>query len=276
MLVPTLDATSPGEVWVAPVPPVTPAGPVPPEVRCACADRRSWPRLRSPGGTSPSRLRPARAARESARRGSAPPGNPDSFRAVHGTRAARPRDRPHSGAPSPDHSARSCRPDFVPPSPRESANGCSPYLVLLYQPMSCPYFDPVAPRGSLADPRVSMLPLGAAWTGICRADPLDPAQPDEADLRRLCNLGYARRSCRRFPPDSGSDAVRFALKGDDNGSIRLAWVVERDHHPFANGTLEYSRESRAFVAETAETMLLRQARAYIESYLRLKQAAARE
>ena len=117
-----------------------------------------------------------------------------------------------------------------------------------------------------------MLPLGDSWAGICLADPQRPAPPDDASLHSLCNLGYSRHSCSRFPPDAGPDAARFAISGDDGRMIRIAWALERDHHPFDHGALEYSRASRSFEAAAVPAALLRQAAAYVASYLRLKSA----
>ena len=110
-----------------------------------------------------------------------------------------------------------------------------------------------------------MLPLGGSWRGECRSEPGCPWHPDENTLR-LCNLGYARGACGRFPTLDGPDAVRFAIRADDGGSLRISWVMERDHHPFAHGAVEYSLDARAF-SPAIDGPLLGQAQAYIASYL---------
>jgi hypothetical protein len=99
-------------------------------------------------------------------------------------------------------------------------------------------------------------------------------------LRPLCNLGYARETCARFPAGDGPDAVRFTISRCDGATLRLYYVMERDHHPFAHGPLEYSRAARSFAAPTAsetppaaQELVLRQAQAYVESYLRRKSEA---
>ena len=140
--------------------------------------------------------------------------------------------------------------------------------------MSCPYFDPVAPRLQATDPECAWLPLGGQWAGLCRAGLDDPSEPPETSLPRMCNLGYARGACSRFPQGEGPDAVRFTLSSDDGALLRLYYVLERGHHPFAYGPLEYSLAGDFFTTKPAGEWTLRQARAYIQSYLRLKAAAA--
>jgi hypothetical protein len=144
--------------------------------------------------------------------------------------------------------------------------------------VSCPYFEPLEPLTSLDDRRTAMLPLGAMWAGVCRANPDQPFQPADSSLLPLCNLGYAREVCRQFPSGNGPDAVRFNVRGDDGALILLTYVLERDHHPFAHGPLEYSMRERSLRAdgagEACEPGLARQARAYVESYLRRKAEAS--
>ena len=137
--------------------------------------------------------------------------------------------------------------------------------------MSCPYFDPVAPWGPGSGPENAMLPLGGVWDGLCRAVPGEAWQPDRATLQPLCNLGYARGICARFPNGDGPDAVRFAVAGDDGANVRLYYVIERDHHPFAHGRLDDLDGPPG----NSSPLLARQAGAYIRSYLRRKREASR-
>lgn len=120
-----------------------------------------------------------------------------------------------------------------------------------------------------------MLPLGDAWTGFCRAVPDQPFRPDDSLLDPFCNLGYARGHCARFPADDGPDAVRFTIVSDDGASLRLYYVLERDHRPFAHGPLEFSvaQNELATPAEGGLTSL--QARAYAASYLRRRSESDR-
>jgi hypothetical protein len=119
-----------------------------------------------------------------------------------------------------------------------------------------------------------MLPLGDWWTGVCHAM---PGAPQDAggigcDTSRgvTCNLGYARGECARFPEGDGPDAVRFTISSHDGAAIGLYYVVERNHHPFAHGRLEYSIAASAFLTPPESTTLARQAQAYVESYVRRK------
>jgi hypothetical protein len=137
--------------------------------------------------------------------------------------------------------------------------------------MSCPYFRPVTPQGRDSGPENAMLPLGGVWDGLCCAAPADPWQPDLSTLQRLCNLGYARGNCGRFPGGDGPDAVRFAISGDDGVTVRLYYVIERDHHPFAHGPLDHPDAP----VGNSSPLLAPQAGAYLHSYLRRKREASR-
>lgn len=117
-----------------------------------------------------------------------------------------------------------------------------------------------------------MLPLGDRWDGVCRANPDAPATMGGTDAG-LCNMGFARGECVRFPVAEAPDAARFALKGDNGGSLRLDYVTERDFLPVAHGTLEYSIGRARLVAPPESETLGRQAEAYSESYLRRKRGA---
>ena len=147
--------------------------------------------------------------------------------------------------------------------PRGAAAVVRHILCYYTSKMSCPYFYPVEARASAA-----ILPLGERWAGVCRAVPDLPWQPDEAVLARLCNLGYARGACARFPSGEGPDAVRFTVSRDEGASLQIYFVVERDHHPFAHGPLHYSVAGGAFANPPAGDTMNRQAQAYAESYLR--------
>ena len=112
-----------------------------------------------------------------------------------------------------------------------------------------------------------MLPLGERWAGLCHVDGALPTQPQDA---MYCNLGYARGRCSRFPDDAGADAVRFTITQDDAAGVKLYYVMERDHHPFAHGPLDYF--FAAGFGAAAGDLLERQATAYVETFRRRKGA----
>jgi hypothetical protein len=136
--------------------------------------------------------------------------------------------------------------------------------------MCCPYFSPIGQRREISV-RSAMLPLGDSWDGVCHARSSgDLWQPDEDTMLPLCNIGYVRGYCARFPQEDGPDAVRFVILGDDGCSIRLQYTIERDHYPYAQGRLEFSRDAGALAGTPVTELLARQAEAYIKSYRRRK------
>jgi hypothetical protein len=137
--------------------------------------------------------------------------------------------------------------------------------------MACPYFDPIERRSNACEGRDAMLPLGDSWAGLCRAIPDHPAPPEDTSLRTLCNIGYARGACSRFPAEDGPDAVRFTIARDAGDTVGIAYVVERDHHPFAHGRLEFLPATGTLAGVPAD-LLSRQALAYAASYRRRKTA----
>ncbi|MGC9948628.1 MAG: hypothetical protein ABSF64_19855 [Bryobacteraceae bacterium] len=111
------------------------------------------------------------------------------------------------------------------------------------------------------------MPLGDAWSGVCRAAPASEWLPDANTLQRLCNFGYARGKCAHVPADA-PDAVRFSISNGRDGLVRIYWVMEKDHLPFAHGPLEYSRAAGGFRSPHPDACVTQQAQAYIGSYLR--------
>jgi len=116
--------------------------------------------------------------------------------------------------------------------------------------------------------------------GFCRAGDGPPTEPDNALLHSMCNLGYARGFCPQFPiHDLGPDAVRFTITSVTAPSLHLCYVLERNHHPFAHGSLCYSLAAGRFLqmpegVPSAE-IVARQAEAYVRSYLRRQTEAFR-
>lgn len=111
------------------------------------------------------------------------------------------------------------------------------------------------------------------WFGVCHAEEAD-FEPDERLLSECCNMGYARGKCARFPKAAGADAVRFAIARDSDQKILVSFAVERNHHPHAQGSLEFSRAAGKFAASESDPLLEKQAGAYVASYLRRRPVPA--
>ena len=116
------------------------------------------------------------------------------------------------------------------------------------------------------------MPLGDVWSGVCRSGAA-PFSPDDFTVTELCNMGYARGKCSRFPEEGAPDAARFMIALDEHQLIRIQYAVERDHHPHAHGMLEYTRTGGALAGSTVDALLESQALAYVASYLRRRPAA---
>lgn len=93
----------------------------------------------------------------------------------------------------------------------------------------CPYFLPIAPRIETEWFRAPRSPLGALYAGTCHAS----SQPEITDTT-VCNVGYARGQCPRFPQDAVADAVRFAETAGglicilEKGCLPLSYVPVAD------------------------------------------------
>ena len=134
--------------------------------------------------------------------------------------------------------------------------------------MACPCFYPTRRMEQTLWPHPSRLPLGDGFEGVCSAEPANEVRPADATLQEYCNLGYARGRCSRFPPGAEPDAVRFALSGDEDGIVRIYYVLEKDHRPHEHGPLEYDAGRRTFASPHPDRVIGRQAEAFVESYLR--------
>jgi hypothetical protein len=118
--------------------------------------------------------------------------------------------------------------------------------------------------------------LGDTFIGACHARPSEIFKPPEAQHQRdLCNCGYARGRCDRFPGGDAPDAVRFSVTGDTPTRLSVVYVVEKDHAPVEFGTLEYTIDESSFEGSRVSDILTQQARAFLESYLRRRVLSAR-
>lgn len=114
-------------------------------------------------------------------------------------------------------------------------------------------------------------------SGMGSAAPSEsPAQPEESTLLQFCNMGYARGSCPRFPSVDGPDAARFTISGDDHRAIHVYFVLERNHHPWSHGPLEFSADTAELLTPHGADSIAPLARAYVASYRRrISEAAPR-
>ena len=131
--------------------------------------------------------------------------------------------------------------------------------------MACPYFYPVARFESSPWTVPPRLPLGDAFSGVCRAPGAE--QPDESLMRQVCNSGYGRQACSQFPAGAAADAIRFHVAQDAGKLIQIQFVLEKDCWPAERGTFEY-QVTCGFAGAPADPTLCRQAEVYIQSYLR--------
>ena len=140
--------------------------------------------------------------------------------------------------------------------------------------MACPFFYPTEPvvGQHLVEQRWRTdrpMPLGDPFQGECRAKAV-PYHPKAEELKNLCNLGYVRGKCPRFPQGCQVDAARFALSRDTPDRVAITYVQERDYRPFSHGTLEYLTARQGWATPPADRNLRRQALAYLGAYRRRK------
>jgi hypothetical protein len=137
--------------------------------------------------------------------------------------------------------------------------------------VACPFFVPSRRLEIAGWVRPPRFPLGDPFAGACHARPAEIVEPTESRQRELCNCGYARGRCDRFPGDSAADAVRFSVTTDTPNRLLVVYVVEKDHAPAEHGILEYTWvndvEDSRLEGPHVSDVLVQQARAFIESYL---------
>ena len=90
--------------------------------------------------------------------------------------------------------------------------------------------------------------------------------PEDAELKDLCNLGYARQ-CRRIPAGRQLDSVRFAIAKDGGDRVLLHYSCEREHAPMEHGQLQYDCVSRTWPVPHRDPNIQRQAECFVSTYL---------
>ena len=133
--------------------------------------------------------------------------------------------------------------------------------------MACPFFMPVTRLDQKEWLHAPRLPLGDPYAGVCHARPGEPFEPPASALDDLCNCGYARGRCDRFPAETTADAVRFSLVSVDPDVICLVYILERAHAPVEHGTLRYATRQSRFADAPPTVILAAQAEAFLESHL---------
>jgi hypothetical protein len=140
--------------------------------------------------------------------------------------------------------------------------------------VACPFFLPSRRLETTGWTHAPRLPLGDPFGGTCHVGPTDIVEPPEAQQREVCNCGYARGRCDRFPVGIAADAVRFSVTADSPGRLSVVYVVEKDHAPAEFGTLEYIVKDARLGGSPIGDVLAHQARAFLESYLRRRSSRA--
>jgi hypothetical protein len=136
--------------------------------------------------------------------------------------------------------------------------------------LACPFF---VPREILNDgswPHPSRLPLGAGWTGTCRASGQELA-PSDTHIRELCNLGYAT-SCPHLPQGRDWDAIRFSVAHISPEQVTIHFVCELAHTPIEHGKLIFDLVSEAWRNAHPDPRVLTLADRYLQAY-RARQSA---
>jgi hypothetical protein len=130
--------------------------------------------------------------------------------------------------------------------------------------LACPFFVPrqIVNDGSWLHP--SRLPLGAGWTGNCRASGHELPASD-AHMREFCNLGYAT-NCPHLPQHRDWDAVRFSVARAGLDQVTIHFVCELDHAPIEHGTLTFDMGSESWLDTHPDLRVLTLAACYLHAY----------
>jgi hypothetical protein len=130
--------------------------------------------------------------------------------------------------------------------------------------LACPFFVPLAIVNDGSWPHPSRLPLGAGWTGNCRASGQELAASD-VHVREFCNLGYAT-ACPHLPPRPDWDAVRFCVANGNGNQVTLRYVCELAHAPVEHGKLTFDLTSEVWLDIPADSRVITLAGAYLRAY----------
>jgi hypothetical protein len=140
--------------------------------------------------------------------------------------------------------------------------------------LACPFFVPREIVSQTMNdgswPHPSRLPLGAGWTGTCRASGQEQAVPD-THIREFCNLGYAT-TCPHLPQQRDWDAVRFSVARVSHEQITICFTCELAHAPIEHGKLTFDLVSEAWLEPHSDSRILTLASSFLYAY-RARQTA---
>jgi len=136
--------------------------------------------------------------------------------------------------------------------------------------LACPFFVPLGIVNDGSWPHPSRLPLGAGWTGNCRASGQELAASD-AHIREFCNLGYAT-ACPHLPQRRDWDAVRFSVARASRDQFTICYVCESGHAPIEHGELIFDLASEVWLQPHPDLRVLTLATCFLHAY-RARQSA---
>ena len=132
--------------------------------------------------------------------------------------------------------------------------------------MACPFFEP---RTIARFPQKvgARLPLLDEYEGLCLAMAEAFQPPDELRFR-VCNHGYGRGSCPRFPTTESRSCARFDVRGASAEALELLLVEEQDHAPVRWQAHRYYFETERLEPDLGDRCIRAQALAFCRSYTR--------
>jgi len=130
--------------------------------------------------------------------------------------------------------------------------------------LACPFFVPLEILNDGSWPHPSRLPLGAEWSGSCRASGQELSASD-AQIREFCNLGYAT-ACPHLPRGRDWDAIRFSVARVSREEVTICFVCELAHAPIEHGELTFDLAREVWLNAHPDPRVLRLATCYLETY----------
>ena len=130
--------------------------------------------------------------------------------------------------------------------------------------LACPFF---VPREIVSDgswPHPSRLPLGAGWSGNCRASGQELAASND-HIREFCNLGYAT-ACPHLPQRRDWDVVRFSVARANREQVTICFVCELAHAAIEHGELIFDLAGEVWLTPHPDPRVRTLASCYLHAY----------